>query len=330
MGGSLFHNAAVSDVSRVPIASLNFSIAVRVGEDAQHVRVLAGVEDPLPPIVVHRSSRSVIDGLHRLRARALSGEPDIDVVYFDGTWSDAYVFGVRANISHGLPLSIEEREGAAARILADFPQWSDRAIASAAGLTARAVRGLRSSSGGAESESTVRIGRDGRARPLDAAAGRRAAWELLQEEPGIPIRELARRAGVSVGTACDVRKRARTGVDPLPDGLRSRERLAQSPGPAPHEAVGEGSSAPEERRASLRILTMDPSLRLRTHGRSLLRWLDVATATVDHRAAVVEGVPAHCVPAVVELARASAQMLTQLAEEFENPERLRAADSASG
>ncbi len=79
----------------------------------------------------------VIDGTHRLRAAILNGHEEIGVLFFDGTDDDAFVAAVRANVVHGLPLALADREAAATRIIKSHPQWSDRAIAEAAGLAAQ-------------------------------------------------------------------------------------------------------------------------------------------------------------------------------------------------
>src|SRR5437763_15349138 len=47
------------------------------GEDPDHVRTLAATVNPLPPIVVHRPSMRVIDGLHRVAAARLRGDTRI-------------------------------------------------------------------------------------------------------------------------------------------------------------------------------------------------------------------------------------------------------------
>src|ERR1700761_6922703 len=65
--------AAEADIlgnsSTVEIARLRTGPAIRAdGVDEDHVAVLADMLDDLPPIVVHRPSMRVVDGLHRVRA----------------------------------------------------------------------------------------------------------------------------------------------------------------------------------------------------------------------------------------------------------------------
>ena len=72
-------------ITRVPVTDLVLSTWLRVkGEDIKHVRVLAEVEDELPPIVVHRATMRVIDGMHRVRAAILSGVAYIEALLFEG------------------------------------------------------------------------------------------------------------------------------------------------------------------------------------------------------------------------------------------------------
>jgi hypothetical protein len=55
------------------------------GENPDHIRLLAEATGPPPPILAHRPTMRVIDGMHRLRAAMLRGDTEIAVVFFDGT-----------------------------------------------------------------------------------------------------------------------------------------------------------------------------------------------------------------------------------------------------
>lgn len=137
-------------------------------EDSHHVKVLAEIAEPLPPILVQRSSMRVIDGMHRLRAAQLRGARTITARLVDCTPQEAFVIAVKANVSHGLPLSLADRKAAAARLLAAMPAWSDRAIASVSGLSHKTVGAIRRQSSGEIPQSGARLGRDGRMRALPA------------------------------------------------------------------------------------------------------------------------------------------------------------------
>ena len=133
-----------SPVVQVAVSSLSVRNSVRMaGEDQEHIEALTAVQGHLPPIIVHRRTMRVIDGVHRLRAAKLQARDHIAVRFFDGDETDAHVLAVSSNIAHGLPLSLADRKAAAARIIVSHPQWSDRMIASVAGLAARTVAEIR-------------------------------------------------------------------------------------------------------------------------------------------------------------------------------------------
>ncbi|RQX33168.1 hypothetical protein DLJ57_19775, partial [Micromonospora chalcea] len=127
----------------VPVSALLPGDSPRLaGENVEHIRLLAAMHD-LPPILVQRGTMRVIDGMHRLRAAKLRGDETVRVTFFDGDDAAAFLLSVDANIKHGLPLSRADREAAATRILRLYPQWSDRAVAAAAGLSPTTVSGIR-------------------------------------------------------------------------------------------------------------------------------------------------------------------------------------------
>lgn len=113
------------------------------GLNEDHARALAETDADFPPILVQRSSRRVWDGLHRLRAEQIRGRDTIAVRFFDGDDAAAFVAGVRANITHGLPLSLTDRRAAAGRIIQLYPAWSNRAIAFCTGISDKTVGAIR-------------------------------------------------------------------------------------------------------------------------------------------------------------------------------------------
>lgn len=69
----------------VPCASLKEADSPRLdGESIDHITVLAQAGVQWPPIVVHRQTLRVIDGMHRLRAAQLRGDQSVEVKFFDG------------------------------------------------------------------------------------------------------------------------------------------------------------------------------------------------------------------------------------------------------
>ncbi|MGW0885777.1 ParB/RepB/Spo0J family partition protein [Streptomyces sp. NPDC002671] len=156
----------------VPVAALLPGDSPRSqGLDQEHATQLADYEGPLPPILVNRSDFRVIDGMHRLLAAHIRSQETIAVEFFDGSPEDAFLLAVEANVTHGLPLSLADRRAAASRIIASHPQMSDRAIARTSGLGSKAVAAIRRRSTDAEAQLNIRVGRDGRVRPLNSAEG---------------------------------------------------------------------------------------------------------------------------------------------------------------
>ncbi|WP_330319240.1 ParB/RepB/Spo0J family partition protein [Streptomyces platensis] len=309
----------LSGVIKVPIASLRLSDSPRsVGASQEHIRTLAESDARLPPILVMPSTMRVIDGMHRLRAAELRGATEVEARYFEGDEKDAFVLAVKSNIAHGLPLSLDDRKAAAVRIIGSHPKWSDRAIGSATGLSAKTVGALRSCSTEGIPQSNVRIGRDGRARPLDPTEGRIRAGRLMQENPTAPLRQIAAQAGVSLGTASDVRKRLRSGEGPVREGGRPHSALEPTTEePPPRRRLEETEPSSPSRALMLRHLSRDPSVRLTEDGRALLRWLNVVAVRSQDWDRLLGSVPAHRASAVAELARSCADIWQQVADQLE-------------
>ncbi|MFC8453205.1 streptomycin biosynthesis regulator [Kitasatospora sp. NPDC057223] len=283
-------------VQRVPIGMLLPADSPRMsGENLDHARALGALDGDLPPILVHRSTMRVIDGMHRLRAAILQEQALVDVLFFDGTPEDAFVVAVRSNCRHGLPLTLAERAAAAARIMISHPQWSDRAIASVAGLSSKTVAALRRRTGAGNLAPQSRVGQDGRVRPLDSTAGRLAASQLIAATPEASLREIARQAGISPGTVRDVRARLDRGEDPLPQAHRRRSAAARQRRARPREdaakAPDPAAGPPADLGRVFTSLRNDPSLRQTEAGRLLLRMLEMHLPHQWDRLA--ESVPAY-------------------------------------
>jgi ParB-like chromosome segregation protein Spo0J len=276
-----------ADTERLPRATVALSALAeadtprRSGESLKHIRRLAESEDELPPILVHRPTMRIIDGMHRFRAAQLRGQRDIEVRFFDGDEASSFVLGVQANIRHGLPLSLADRKAAAARVLALYPHWSDRMIASATGLAAKTVGTLRPA--GDDQHLDARVGRDGRTRPVNGAERRRLAARLLAENPDASLREVARKAGISPETVRAMRAQSGRPAEP-----------GQPADPAPP-----GTQA-------LRALRGDPAFRSTESGRSLLRMLATFLIIEERGEQILGDAPAHCLIRVAEAAQACA------------------------
>lgn len=305
-------------LARVPLDSLLPADSPRLGgEDPDHVRLLAEAPGPLPPILVHRATMRVVDGMHRLRAAALRGDTGIAVEFFDGSEIEAFARGVRENVTHGLPLSRAEREAAAARMIAARGEWSNRALAEVTGLSPTTVAAIRARSTGQAGQSNARVGRDGRYRPVDPAEGRLRARTVIAERPGASLREIATEAGISISTARDVRQRVQRGEDPVPGRAKRRS--------SPRRRVTELKVAPPagaglDPAPILRSLRRDPSLRFSETGRTLLQWLGVHEMAADGQSNFIESIPPHCRENVARLAWGCAEIWAQLAQDLQQHE----------
>lgn len=297
----------------VPIASLLPSDSPRLdGLSAEHVRALTEIDTGFPPILVHRATMRVIDGMHRLKAAARRGDDTVEVRFVDGEERDLFVLAVETNTKHGLPLSLRDRIAAATRVVRSHPHWSDRLIAERTGLSAKTVGSVRKGSNEDATRVAGRVGRDGKVRPLDTAPGRQLAGDIMAERPGASVREVARETGLSLSTVQDVRKRLSQGEDPVPERQRGRKSIVTSAGPA---AV---LSAPIEPSKVLAVVKRDPSLRFSELGRTILRLLDSHSIPEEAWVRLAESVPPHTVAAVASIARSCAVSWTRFAEQVES------------
>lgn len=304
----------------LPISALLPADTPRVaGENSEHVRLLAESSRKFPPVLVHRQSMRVIDGMHRVLAAIRRGESTVEVSWFDGTAEDAFVEAVRANTSHGLPLTLADREAAATRIIQTHRMRSDRSIAAITALAPGTVAAIRQRCGAA-SNTGARIGRDGRIRPLASVDGRRAAQEVIAAQPDASLRMIAEKAGISPTTVRDVRERMLRGEDPIPPGLargRSaspKQRHAKAKGKVRRpKGVGTGRG----RLTLLQDLCHDPSLRLTQPGRNFLRWLKDRAAPLQIQPAQLNAIPTHTLFLVVQIANQCADEWYEFARELE-------------
>lgn len=319
LGPSRKSDLTESNVESISIASLITADSPRLaGENMEHARTLAQSEATLPPIIVHRPSMRIIDGMHRLHAAILQGRDAIDVKFFDGSDKDAFVLAVESNVQHGLPLTLSDRTAAAARIVKSHPQWSDRAVAAATGLAAKTVAAIRRRSATGEvPQLHVRIGRDGKARPVNSAERRRLASALIVENPDASLREIAKAAGVSPGTVRDVRQRLQRNEDPVPPRQRRAELNAAQRNRA---TMGGHVSAPVgtlSRETAMQALMRDPQLRMSAEGRLLLRLFGTHIAETPQRQRLIKWIPSRWRCAVAALAYSCSRDWYQFAKQLE-------------
>lgn len=304
----------------VPVDSLLDSDSPRInGENSERIRMLAELESALPPILVHRETMRVIDGMHRLKAVRLRGGDTIDVEFFDGGEVEAFTLAVRLNIIHGLPLSQADRTAAAKRILRARPSWSDRRIAANAGLAAGTVASLRRRSTGQNEQLNARVGRDGRVRPLQATEGRLRASRVIAANPGASLREIAEQAGIATATAKDVRDRIRQGQDPLPSKRQPAKASSAAPRALPRPAGGRTPTRTSAAALGLLLPNMskDPSLRTDA-GRMVLHMLSVHSIGDEAKwLRLARNVPGHRADVLAQAARRCADHWLRFANELE-------------
>jgi hypothetical protein len=287
-----------SEIAIIAINSLLTDRSPRLsGLSKEHVQLLGATDNPLPPIVVHRETMRVVDGLHRLRVSQLRGDKKVAVCFFDGSEEEAFIEAVQANMAHGLPLTLADREAAAIRIMGSYPQHSDRQLAAITGLSAGKVAAIRRKKPEA-SEANARIGRDGRIRPVDSVAGRQAASQAISKYPGASLRDIAKIAGVSPNTVRYVRQRMQQGEDPVPRRDAGSTRRCGSS--TPRNLMP--SSGSRDRRSLLQLLFKDPSLRFSESGRVLLHSIDALASEPAIQDDLLEALPPHCAYLLVELA----------------------------
>jgi ParB-like chromosome segregation protein Spo0J len=314
----------------VEIASLVSGDSPRSqGEDELHIQRLAEAEWPLPPILVHQPSMRIIDGRHRVSAAKRKGFDSIDAYLIDGSDEAIFVVAVQENVAHGLPLSLADRRAAAAKILRTHTHWSDRLVAKTTGISAKTVSALRCATE-ENQQSHDRLGRDGRVRPLNAAAGRQLAAQLIGSWPNASLREIAQATGISASTVRDVRARVLRGDDPVtasddskphqskpPAGEREparRGRHKPSRPPAVTPAVTTFESAAVA--PVLRALSNDPALRMNAGGRELLRWLHHHAVSSADSQKIADFVPGHCYQQLVEVARRCSANWAYIADDW--------------
>ncbi|MEV5533691.1 hypothetical protein AB0L46_41955 [Streptomyces prunicolor] len=244
----------------------------------------------------------VIDGMHRVRAAIMKGETVIAARLFDGDAEEAFLLAVKANIEHGLPLSLTDRKAAAMRIIGSHVHWSDRAIAEATSLSARTVASLRLRLSPHSPQFQVRFGQDGRARPVSSTEGRLRAAELIAERPNASLREIAKDAGVSPNTVRRVRAQLQHSEDYTPPQLK---------------VVSEET---ETSSVKWQALSKDPAICLSETGRFLIRSLSLTAVPPQDWERILKSVPRHCTATVSALALECSHLWEQVAKKLEENE----------
>jgi ParB-like chromosome segregation protein Spo0J len=329
---------SIEDIDNLPVDDIaldqlsNGFFLRGTGTDAAHVQMLAEVASfgELPPVLVQKNSLRIIDGTHRFEAAKQRGEITVRARIINCTDNDAFILAVKANTLHGLPLSRADRVLGAKRILDWHPDWSDRAIGVATGLSAKTIASIRRESADGRQQLGKRLGRDGKRRPVSAIEGRKRAAEFIASRPEASLREVAKETDVSLGTVQDVRARMRRGLDPLTAGrvstsaepaydLDARRETAQpSPLPsrlAPRDARRNAQSTWSE--ISNKMMS-DPSLKYTESGRAFIRWMIMHVSNRDQWREFVDSIPAHWLSEVSIVAEQTSEDWRDFAEHLKS------------
>ena len=283
------------------------------GLDEDHVQRLVETGGDWPPILVWDSETLVLDGAHRLAAARRLGLATIPAVRFYGSSTDAYVEAIRRNVAHGLPLTLKERTTAAQRVLKASPEWSDRRIALVCGLSAKTVARIRRDAAGRGdiARSDVRIGRDGRIRPVEAHEVRDRIAMALAEQPNSSLRTIAAQVGASPETVRIVRR-----------DLQDPEGRKESPAePAPAEPLLRVLSLVTDAAPPARTdWRQDQALSSNPRSHAFLGWFE-SSEVGDEWPGHVDAVPLSRVYEIADEARRRARVWQEFAEAVERRAR---------
>jgi hypothetical protein len=285
------------------------------GTDPAHVRLLADAADSvrLPGILVQKNNSRVIDGKHRVEVAKLRGELAIRARIADCTDAEALVLAIQSSMLHGLPLSRADRICGAKRVLAAHPDLSDRAVAAVTGLSAKPIASFRNSLADDAQFSGKRLGRDGKRHPIMPAEGRRRASEYIAAHPEASLRQIAREADVSLGTAHVIKSLGTAHVI-------KEKALSEAPAPMspvrPSAVAVAGGSGPWNWPAISARLASDPALRYTEGGRSFLRWMSGHCLGENEWQEFVDAIPERWLPDISKIAVGMSEEWRQFAEKL--------------
>lgn len=302
------------------------------GTDPTHVKLLADAAgaSELPPIVVQEDNLRIVDGMHRLEAAKMRGETIIRARLVSCSDEDAFILAVKSNTLHGLPLSRADRIFGAQQILAWHPEWSDRAVGVAAGLGTRAIAALRRRLDDSGQQSGKRLGRDGKRHPVAGIEGRRRAADYIASRPDASLREIAREADVSLGTARDVRVRLQRGLEPVTVG----QQASSAESSVAAYPTSNGQQQEDGRRDVRRIasgrdwaaisakLMNDPSLKYSEGGRAFIRWMALYAMHANEWRGYIDAVPAHWMNDISLVADSVREELAEFADQLRRRQNL--------
>ena len=286
-------------ITQVEVDHLRPGPRLRVGGiKPDHLDVLVQSGGNWPPIVVRREDNTIIDGCYRYLAAQRLGHTHMDCIYYDGGSDEAFMEALRRNLHHGLPLSLKERESAARTVLAFHPEWSDRRLGEACGLSPGTVGQLRSSLGHSPDQNghlNTRWGRDGKRYHADLGALRQRISTAIREKPEGSLRSIAQATGTSPATVRAVKAR-------LAESDRADSESSVEPATAPSLS------------SSSRIT--DAALLSTREGTSFAKWFERTSIDEEWRD-LAQGIPVSRIYEVADEARRRAQRWLVLASWLE-------------
>jgi len=286
-------------ITQVEVDHLRPGPRLRVGGiKPDHLDVLVQSGGNWPPIVVRREDNTIIDGCYRYLAAQRLGHSHMDCIYYDGGSDEAFMEALRRNLHHGLPLSLKERESAARTVLAFHPEWSDRRLSEACGLSPGTVGQLRSSLGHSPDQNghlNTRWGRDGKRYHADLGALRQRISTAIREKPEGSLRSIAQATGTSPATVRAVKAR-------LAESDRADSKSSVEPATAPSLS------------SSTRIT--DAALLSTREGTSFAKWFERTSIDEEWRD-LAQGIPVSRIYEVADEARRRAQHWLVLASWLE-------------
>jgi hypothetical protein len=143
---------------------------------AEYVEAMEAGEK-FPPIVVYHDGTEYFcaDGFHRILAAQRSNRKVIAAEVTKGTRQDALIYALGANRTNGLRRTNADKRHCVEIALKEFPDWSNRRIADACGVsdpTVAAIREEHVQTFSTSSTPAVRTGRDGKQYPAHARSSR--------------------------------------------------------------------------------------------------------------------------------------------------------------
>jgi Winged helix-turn-helix DNA-binding len=139
---------------------------------------------------------------------------------------------------------------------------------------------------------------------MDTTAARRQAARLMQADPSLSLREVAKATGISPGTVRDVRQRILNGKPP--ELIRPTSASERAP-----------DDSDRRRRITGGDLRADSALQATAQGRELVDWFGSRAITEDEWRPFVTAVPKSRVYLVAQAARTCAETWSNFADSLE-------------